>query len=387
MEHQGERMDFKFTEEQEAIFSETRRFAREELEPHVIELDRKGEPNLDGLKKLGELGYMGMNVSEEYGGVDVGAIAYAGVLLEMSKFDAGTAVAMSVHNSLVNESLVVFGTPEQKREFLPKLASGEWLGCFSLTEADAGSDPGTLRMSAVLDGDHYVLNGTKTFVTSGDIADLAVVFGQTDMKKGAKGLSAFLVPKGTPGFEPGTHEEKMGLRSATCTELVFTDCRIPKENLLGTENRGLKIALQTLDSGRIGIAAQAIGIAEAALDESVRYANERVQFGKPIAAFQGIQFMLADMATEIELARTMLVRVAWMKETKQENYSKPAAMLKLYAGEMSHRVCHKAVQIHGGYGYMKEYKVERLYRDQRVTEIYEGTSEIQRIVIARHVLS
>jgi butyryl-CoA dehydrogenase len=280
----------------------------------------------------------------------------------------------------------MFGTEEQKKAFLPKLATGEWLGCFSLTEAGAGSDPGSLRASAVRDGDHFVLNGTKNFTSNGSFADVLIVFFQTDKEKGAKGISAFLVRNDAPGFAVGKHENKLGIRTSSTTELVFTDCRVPASSLLGKENKGLNIALATLDGGRVGIAAQAVGIAEAALEESVKYAKQRIQFGQKLAEFQGIQFMLADMAVDVEVAKTMLYRVASMKDAGRK-HTKESAMIKLFAAEMSHRVCHKALQIHGGYGYMKEYKVERLYRDQRITEIYEGTSEIQRIVIARSLLS
>jgi len=379
-------MDFSFTEEQTMIIEGAKRFAEEKLAPVVEELDAKGQPNLSALRELGQLGYLGMMVPVEHGGSDVGAVAYAGSMVELSKADAGTSVAVSVHNSLVNQAVLEYGTEEQKREYLPKLSTGEWIGCFSLTEPDAGSDPGSMRMAAVHSGDSWVLNGVKNFTTSGSFADVIIVFAQTDPAKGAKGISAFILKKGTPGFEVGKFENKMGIRSATCNELIFSDCRLPDAALLGDEHHGLKIALSTLDGGRIGIASQAIGIAEAALEEAVKYARERVQFGQPISQFQGIQFMLADMATEIEMAKTMLFRVAWMKESGEKRYTRQAAMLKLFASEMSHRVCHKSLQIHGGYGYMKEYKIERLYRDQRITEIYEGTSEIQRYVIARDIL-
>ena len=379
-------MDFTFSEEQQMVISEAKRFAEEKLAPAVAELDEKGEVNLQALKELGELGYLGITVPEEYGGANMGVVAYAGAMVELSKADAGIAVALSVHNSLVNEGLLQFGTEKQKKEYLPKLASGEWLGCFSLSEANAGSDPGALRMSAVRNGDSYILNGTKNFTSSGDIADVIIVFAQTDKEKAARGISAFILKKDTPGFAVGKHENKMGIRTISCTELVFTDCQVPADSLIGEENKGLKIALTMLDGGRIGIAAQAIGIAEAALEEAIKYSKERVQFKKTLSKFQGIQFMLAEMATEVELAKTMLYRVAWMKESGKKDFIKEAAMLKLYASEMSHRVCHKALQIHGGYGYMKDYKIERLYRDQRITEIYEGTSEIQKVVIARKIL-
>jgi butyryl-CoA dehydrogenase len=380
-------MDFELSEEQKMVIDGARKFAEKELAPVVEELDAKQETNLAALKTLGELGYLGMTVPEEYGGTGIGAVAYAGAMIELSKVDAGTAVGVSVQNSLVNDAILMFGSEEQKRKFLPKLTSGEWFGCFSLTEAGAGSDPGALRAVAVRDGQEYVLNGTKNFTTNGGFADVIIAFFTTDREKGAKGISAFLIPKEAPGFAVGKHENKLGIRTSNTTEMIFTDCRIPAGNLLGQENRGLSIALGTLDCGRIGIAAQAVGIAEAALQESVRYAKQRVQFGKPLAEFESLQFMMADMAVDVEVAKTMLYRAAWMKDSGAKRFTKESAIAKLFASEMAHRVCHKALQIHGGYGFMKDYKVERLYRDQRITEIYEGTSEIQRLVIARSLLS
>jgi len=380
-------MDFTFSEEHRMIIDGAKKFAEKELAPVAAELDEKQEVNIKALKELGELGYLGMTVPEEYGGTGAGAVAYAGAMVEFSKVDAGTSVGVSVQNSLVNDAVMMFGTEDQKKAYLPKLASGEWLGCFSLTEAGAGSDPGHIRATAVRDGDDYVLNGTKNFTTNGGFADVIIAFFSTDREKGAKGISAILIPKETPGFEVGKHENKLGIRSSSTTEMVFTDCRVPAKNLLGQENKGLNIALATLDCGRIGIAAQAVGIAEAALEEAVKYAKERVQFGKPLAEFEALQFTLADMAVDVEVAKTMLYRVAWMKDSGAKKFTKESAMVKLFASEMSHRVCHKALQIHGGYGFIKDYKVERLYRDQRITEIYEGTSQIQKLVIARHLLS
>jgi len=379
-------VNFEFSEEQQMVIDGARKFAEKELAPVAEELDAKQESNIAALRKLGELGYLGMTVSEEYGGTGLGAVAYAGAMIEFSKVDAGTAVGVSVQNSLVNDAVTMFGTDEQKKTFLPKLASGEWLGCFSLTEAGAGSDPGSLRAAAVHDGSDFVLNGTKNFTTNGAFADVIIAFLSTDKTKGTKGISAFLLMKDTPGFAVGKHENKLGIRSSSTTELVFTDCRVPASCLLGQENRGLSIALATLDCGRIGIAAQAVGIAEAALDEAVRYAKERVQFGKPLVELEALQFMLADMAVDVEVAKTMVYRAAWMKDSGAKRFTKESAIAKLFASEMSHRVCHKALQIHGGYGFMKDYKVERLYRDQRITEIYEGTSEIQRLVIARSLI-
>ncbi|MBX7133039.1 MAG: acyl-CoA dehydrogenase family protein [Fimbriimonadaceae bacterium] len=379
-------MDFSLTDEVRMIWDEARKFAEKRLAPVVQELDEKQEVNLDALKELGSLGFLGMTAPEEFGGTALGALAYVGVMIELSKVDSGTAVGVSVQNSLVNDTLAKWGTKDQKQMYLPRLATGELMGCFSLTEGGAGSDPGSLRATAHRDGDCFVLNGTKNFTTNGGFADLIIGFFQTDPDKGSKGISAFLVPSSSPGFTVGKHENKLGIRTSSTTEMVFSDCRVPADALLGQENKGLNVALTTLDGGRIGIAAQAVGIAEGAFDEAVKYVKERIQFGQRLADLQAIQFMVADMATEIELAKTMLYRVAWMKDSHQR-HTKESAMIKLYASEMAHRVCHKALQLHGGYGFMKEFKVERLYRDQRITEIYEGTSEIQRLVIARSFLS
>lgn len=379
-------MDFGLSEEQRLICDEARKFAEGRLAPVVQELDEKQEVNFAAIKELGALGFLGMTVPAVYGGTELGAVAYAGVMIELSKIDAGTAVAVSVQNSLVNDTIIHWGTDEQKSTYLPKLATGEMMGCFSITEGGAGSDPGSLKASAVRDGDSFVLNGTKNFTTNGGFADLAIAFFQTDHDKGAKGISAFLVPTSTPGFSVGKHENKLGIRTSSTTEMVFTDCRVPATALLGVENKGLNVALTTLDGGRIGIAAQAVGIAAGAMNEAIKYAKERSQFGQKLAEFQALQFMIADMATDVEVATTMLYRVASMKD-KHVRHSKESAMIKLFASEMAHRVCHKALQIHGGYGFMKEFPVERLYRDQRITEIYEGTSEIQRVVIARAMLA
>jgi len=380
-------VDFELSEEHRMIIDGAKKFAEKELAPLAAEYDEKQQSNVGALKALGELGYLGMTVPEEYGGTGVGAVAYAGAMIEFSKVDAGVSVGVSVQNSLVNDAIMMFGTEDLKKTYLPKLTSGEWLGCFSLTEAGAGSDPAHIRATAVRDGSDFILNGTKNFTTNGGFSDLMIAFFSTDREKGAKGISAFVVPRGTPGFEVGKHENKLGIRSSSTTEMVFTDCRVPASALLGLENKGLSIALATLDCGRIGIAAQAVGIAEAALEEAVKYSKERVQFGKPLAEFEAIQFMIADMAVDVEVAKTMLYRVAWMKDSGAKRFTKESAMVKLFASEMAHRVCHKSLQIHGGYGFVKDYKIERLYRDQRITEIYEGTSEIQRIVIARSILS
>jgi len=379
-------MDFNFSEEHLLVREEARKIAERILAPHASEFDEKHAVNFEALKALGELGFYGLTCPEAYGGTALGALVYVDVMIELSKADAGTAVALSVQNSLVNDTIVKWGTEEQKQYCLPRLCSGEWMGCFSLTEGGAGSDPGSLKATAVRHGDGFLLNGTKNFTTNGGFANLIIGFFQTDVTQGAKGITAFLIPSDTPGFEVGREENKLGIRTSSTTEMNFRDCWVPATALLGQENKGLNIALTTLDGGRIGIAAQAVGIAEAALEEAVRYAKDRKQFGHPISEFQSLQFMIADMATEIEVAKTMLYRAAWMKD-QHLKHSKESAMIKLFASEMAHRVCHKALQIHGGYGYMKEFKVERLYRDQRITEIYEGTSEIQRLVISRALLA
>ncbi|MCW5941981.1 MAG: acyl-CoA dehydrogenase family protein [Fimbriimonadaceae bacterium] len=379
-------MDFTVSEELRMVWDTAREFADRRLAPVAHENDEKQQVDVLALKELGELGFLGMTVPEEYGGTALGALAYVGAMIELSKVDPSVGVGVSVQNSLVNDTILKWGSEEQKRAFLPKLTTGEWMGCFSLTEGGAGSDPGSLAASAVRDGDEFVLNGTKNFTTNGGFADAIIGFFQTDKSKGSKGVSAFLLTSDTPGFRVGKHENKLGIRASSTTEMVFDHCRVPASALLGPENKGLNVALTTLDGGRIGIAAQAVGIAEGAFDDAVRYAKDRGQFGQKLAEFQAIQFMLADMATEIEVARTMLYRTAWMKD-QHIKHSKESAMVKLFASEMAHRVCHKALQVHGGYGFMKDSKVERLYRDQRITEIYEGTSEIQRVVIARAVLS
>lgn len=379
-------MDFNLSEEHLLICQEAKRFAEGRLAPVVQELDERQEVNMEAVKELGELGFMGMTVPENLGGTSLGALAYVGVMIELSKVDAGTSVAVSVQNSLVNDTICKWGTESQKTEYLPKLATGEWMGCFSLTEAGAGSDPGSLKATAIRDGDDFILNGTKNFTTNGGFADVIIGFFQTDLDKGSKGISAFLVPSSTPGFRVGRHENKLGIRTSSTTEMVFENCRVPASSLLGVENKGLNVALTTLDGGRIGIAAQAVGIAEGALDEAIRYMKERRQFGQRLADFEVLQFMIADMATEVEVAKNMLYKVAWMKDNNIK-HTKESAMVKLYCAEMAHRVCHRALQIHGGYGFMKEFRVERLYRDQRITEIYEGTSEIQRLVIARAMLA
>ena len=378
-------MDFELNEEQRMIQEMARSFAEKEVAPEAAGMDDSHEFPVELTKKMGELGLMGVAVPDEYGGAGMDYICYAVALEEICAACANCGVIMSANNSLACGPVLAHGTEEQKKKFLAPMASGEKIGCFGLTEPGAGSDAGAQKTSAVLDGAEWVLNGNKIFITNGTHADIAIVFAMTDKEKGHRGISVFIVEKGTPGFSVGSAEKKLGINASGTAELVFEDCRIPKDNLLGEEGRGFKIALQTLDGGRIGIGAQAVGIARGAMEQSIRYALEREQFGQPIAKFQAIQWMLADMATEIDAARMLTYRAAYLQSTKQP-YSKEAAMAKLFASEMSNRATNKAIQIHGGYGYSREYPVERNFRDAKITEIYEGTSEIQRIVIASHLL-
>jgi len=381
-------MDLELNEEQEMIRKMARDFAQNELAPAAAELDEKGEPPLANLKKMADLGFMGLAIPEEYGGIDADSISYVIAIEEISKVCASTGVILAVHNSLGSYGLVTFGTEEQKRKFLPSLAS-EWISTYALTEPETGSDAASIKTRAVRDSDEYVINGTKQFITSAPFAHLFVVFAVTDPDKKHRGISAFVVEKGTPGFSLGREENKLGIRAASTCGLVFEDCRIPVANRLGEEGEGFKVAMASLDAGRVGIAAQAVGIAQGAYEAALAYAKERHQFGQPIAEFQGIQWMLADMATRIEAARLLTYQTALAKDKAKktgQRYSKEAAMAKLFASETAVWVTNKAVQIHGGYGYIKEYAVERYYRDAKITEIYEGTSEIQRIVIAHQIL-
>lgn len=378
-------MDFNLTEEQEAIKTMVREFAENEIEPIAADIDKSMEFPIENVKKMGKVGFMGMMVPPEYGGAGAGAISYVTAIQEVSKVCASTGVIMSVNNSLVCHPLLAYGTEEQKQKFLKPLASGEKLGAFGLTEPGAGTDASAQATTAVLDGDEYVLNGSKVFITNGSDADTFIVFAMTDKSQGTRGISAFIVEKDTPGFTLGKYEDKLGIRASGQVELFFSDCRIPKENLLGKEGAGFKIAMGTLDGGRIGIAAQAVGIAQAALEESIKYSKERVQFGRPIATKQAIQWMIADMASRIEAARLLLYRAAAAKDAGKR-YSYEAAMAKLVASEAAMDVTTKAIQIHGGYGYTKDYPVERFFRDAKITEIYEGTSEVQRMVISGTLL-
>ncbi|MCK4787516.1 MAG: acyl-CoA dehydrogenase [Desulfobacteraceae bacterium] len=378
-------MSFQLTDEQLMIQTMVRDFAREVLLSTAMERDRTKEFPAENLKKMAELGLMGMMVPPEYNGAGVDTVGYILALQEVAYACASTAVVMSVHNSIVCETINRFGTEAQKETYLKQLAAGEVIGAFAITEPQAGSDPVSQATSAVRDGNHYVINGTKRFITSGKNAGVTIITAKTDKTKRHKGISAFIVEKGMPGFTVGKTEEKMGLCASDTTDLIFEDCRVPAENLLGQEGDGFKISMTALDGGRIGIGAQSVGVAQAALDAAVSYAKEREQFGQPISKFQGLRWILADMATELEAARQLTFSAAAQKD-RGERYTMEASMAKLFASEMVNRVTAKALQIHGGYGYTKEYPVERFYRDARVFTIYEGTSEIQRVVIANYLL-
>ncbi|MGB6484511.1 MAG: acyl-CoA dehydrogenase [Candidatus Acidiferrales bacterium] len=378
-------MDLGLTEEQLLLQRTVREFAESEVKPLAKELDETGHFPQDTFHKAAELGLTGVAVPEQYGGAGMDHISYAIVIEEISRACASTGVILSVQNSLYCDPIHRFGTEEQKQKFLVPFARGEKIGCYALTEPQAGSNAAALRTKAVLKGDKYVINGTKAWITNGGAADAAIVYTNTHPEKGEKGITALVVEKGTPGFAVGKEEKKLGINATACCELSFTDCEVPVANRIGAEGEGYKVALSTLDGGRIGIAAQATGIAQGAFDAALSYAQQRQAFGHPIADFQAIQFMLADMATEIDAARLLVRKAAW-KENTGARFSMEASIAKLFASEMATRVTHKAIQIHGGNGYSREYPVERNYRDARITEIYEGTSEIQRLVIASWVL-
>lgn len=379
-------MNFNLTKEQEMVRVTVNSFAQNEVAPLAAEIDLTGEFPADNVKKMSKYGFMGVPFPKKYGGAGGDNVSYAITVEELSRACASTGVICSAHTSLCATPIYMFGTEEQKEKYLVPLAKGEKLGAFGLTEPDAGTDAAGQKTTAVLDGDHYILNGTKIFITNGGKADVYIVIAVTDKKLGTHhGTTAFIVEAGTPGFSIGKKEDKMGIRASATTELIFEDCRVPKENILGNIGEGFKVAMMTLDGGRIGIAAQALGIAQSALDNATKYSKERVQFSKALSKFQAIQWMLADMATEIEAARLLVYRAAFLKDTKQK-YGHASAMAKLFAAETAMRVTTKAVQIHGGYGYMKDYPVERLMRDAKITEIYEGTSEVQRMVIASNLL-
>lgn len=378
-------MNFQLTEEQELIRQMVREFAETEVKPIAAEIDKNHRFPEETLQKLKDLNLMGVIIPEEYGGSGADAISYMIVIEELSRACASTGIILATHTSLVCYPILKYGTEEQKQKYLVPLASGEKLGAFCLTEPGAGTDAASQQTTAVLDGDYYVLNGSKCFITNGGYADTYIVMAMTDKGKGTKGISAFIMEKDFPGFIVGQTEDKLGIRGSSTTEIIFNDCRVPKENLLGQEGQGFKIAMHSLDVGRAGVGAQALGIAQACLDESVKYAKERVQFGKPIGSFQAIQWMLADMATKIQCARHLVYHAAWLKENNLP-FSAEAAMAKLYASETAMEAGIKAVQIHGGHGYTTNYPVERFLRDAKITEIYEGTTEVMKMVIAGNLL-
>ena len=378
-------MDFVLSKEHEMARTLFREFAEKEVKPLAAEIDQTERFPTETVEKLKKYGFLGIPFPREVGGQGCDTLTYVLCIEELSKVCATTGVIVSAHTSLGTDPIKKFGTPEQQEKYLKKLASGEYLGAFALTEPGAGTDASGQQTKAVLVGDHYVLNGSKIFITNGGQADTYIVFAMTDKTKGTKGISAFIVEKGFPGFSIGKKEDKLGIRASSTTELIFENCIVPKENLLGAEGKGFSIAMQTLDGGRIGIAAQALGIAAGALDEAKKYVNERKQFGRPISKFQNTQFVFADLATKVEAARMLVYKAAMAKDT-QKRFSVEAAMAKLFAAETAMEVTTKVVQMFGGYGYTRDYPVERMMRDAKITEIYEGTSEVQRMVIAGNLL-
>ena len=378
-------MNLELTEEQLLLQKSVREFAEAEVRPRARELDETGHFPRDLFTKAAELGLTGVALPENEGGAGFDHISYSIVIEEISRCCASTGVILSVQNSLYCDPVHRYGTDEQKERFLLPFARGEKIGCYALTEPQAGSNAAALQTKAVNEDGNYILNGTKAWITNGGAADAAIVYVNTHPEKGEKGITALVVEKGTPGFRAGKEEKKLGISATACSELIFTDCAVPEANRIGNEGEGYKIALSTLDGGRIGIAAQAVGIAQGAFEAALKYSKERLAFGHPIAEFQAIQFMLADMATDIDAARLLIRKAAWKQDTGAR-FSQGAAIAKLFASEMATRVAHKAIQIHGGNGYSREYPVERAYRDARITEIYEGTSEIQRLVISSWAL-
>jgi len=378
-------LNLELNEEQKLLQQTVREFANSEVKPLAREIDETGHFPRETFRKAAELGLTGITMPESEGGAGFDHTAYAIVIEEISRVCASTGVILSVQNSLYCDPIHRFGTEEQKKKFLVSYARGEKIGCYGLTEPQAGSNAAALTTKAVRKGERYIVNGTKAWITNGGAADAAIIYVNTDPSKAEKGITALIVERGTPGFKVGKEEKKLGINATACTELSFTDCEVPVSNRIGNEGEGYKVALSTLDGGRIGIAAQATGIAQGAFEQALAYAQQRQAFGHPIADFQAIQFMLADMSTEIEAARLLTRKAAW-KQDSGARFTMEASIAKLFASEMATRVTHKAIQIHGGYGYSREYPVERMYRDARITEIYEGTSEIQRLVIASWVL-
>jgi len=378
-------MNFQFSEEQELIAESARNFAEQYIRPHIMEWDETQHFPIDVLKKAGEMGFMGIFIPEEYGGSGLGYHEYIAIIEEIAKVDPSIGLSVAAHNSLCTGHIFYFGNEEQKQKWLPKLASGEWLGAWGLTEHNTGSDAGGMNTTATKDGDHYILNGTKNFITHGKSGDVAVVVARTGEKGDAHGMSAFVVERGTPGFSSGKKEDKLGMRASETAELIFDHCKVHKDNMLGAEGEGFVQSLKLLDGGRISIGALSLGIAKGAYEAALKYSKEREQFGKPISSFQGISFKLSDMATEIQASELLVHKAASMKN-KGEKVTTAGAMAKMYASEACVRIANEAVQIHGGYGYIKEYPVEKFYRDSKLCTIGEGTTEIQKLVIARNIL-
>ncbi len=374
-------MDFSISKKEQLFLNMIREFAEKEVKPLAAEVDEEERFPIETVRKMGPLGIMGIPIPKEYGGAGGNNILYTMAVEELSRVCATTGVIVSAHTSLCCAPIMEHGTEEQKMKYLPKLATGEWIGAFGLTEPNAGTDASAQQTFAVKEGDHYVLNGSKIFITNAEYADVYIIMAMTDKSQGTRGISAFIVEKNFPGFSVGKKEKKMGIRGSATCELIMENCIVPAENLLGKEGKGFSIAMKTLDGGRIGIASQALGIAQGAMDETVKYTKERKQFGKPLCKFQNMQFQLADMQTRIEASRLLVRKAAWKKDGKIP-YSADAAMAKLFAAETAMEMTTKAVQYHGGYGYTREYPVERMMRDAKITEIYEGTSEVQRMVIA-----
>jgi alkylation response protein AidB-like acyl-CoA dehydrogenase len=379
-------VDFKFTEEQNHLRKSVREFAEGEIAPHVMEWDEASHFPLELLPKLSEMGLLGVIFPEEYGGAGLGYIEYATVIEELSRVDGSIGLTVAAHNSLCTNHIYKFATEEQKRKYLVPLAHGQKLGAWSLTEPEAGSDAGGTRTTAVRDGMHWVLNGAKTFTTNGHFADICVAMAVTDKSKDSHGISAFILEKGMPGFKPGKKENKLGMRASDTSEVIFSDCRVPAENLLGPEGEGFISSLKILDGGRISIAALALGMAQGALEAATNYAKHRKQFGQAISEFQAIQFKLADMATQVEAARLLVYQAAWLADQKDVRFTRESSMAKLFASEVAVRAANECVQIHGGYGFIKDYPAEKYYRDVKLCTIGEGTSEIQKLVIARQLL-
>jgi hypothetical protein len=379
-------VDFSFTDEQQQLRRSVREFAKSEIAPHVMEWDEASRFPIELIPKMGEMGLLGVIFPEEYGGAGLGYVEYVTVIEELSRVDGSVGLIVAAHNSLCTNHIYKFGTEEQRRKYIPPLAQGKKLGCWSLTEPEAGSDAGGTRTVAARGKGGWILNGAKTFTTNGHYADVCVAMAVTDKDKGAKGISAFIIEKGNPGFRAGKKENKLGMRASDTSEVVFSDCLVPETDLLGAEGMGFVNTLQILDGGRISIAALALGMAQGAYEAAAAYAKQRKQFGKAISEFQAIQFKLADMATEIDAARWLVYRAAWLADQKGPRFTKESSMAKLYASEVGVRVANEAVQIFGGYGFIKDYPVEKFYRDSKLCTKGEGTSEIQRMVIARQIL-